>query len=249
MPAGRELEHQPLEASTPPLPAWDPTRPSSAAPIRADGTLNWQGRPPTESARAAWATGAQRGQRCPDCTAPLTWRRGGLLCLGCRRSTKPLAWRRRVVQLWLNGVEVSAIGEAVGCSKNAIVSFRRRMELPPRGSPICAVPTTERKKRLPGASPDRIIRPKKCKPLPVATAPKQPKRAAALGQPAAPGGAASTAESTRRPKGVHGIVLHRPGYVTCQYVTGRRTFCDDPVQEMSPYCPEHTAACFLGLAA
>ena len=233
-------------AATPPAPAVDPTPPRLRGPINADGVeFCWQNGRDTEDVRAAWAAGARGAKhRCPDCTAPLVWDQstgGELVCWGCRYSSLPLRWRCLVVKLWLTGAKASAIAEATGSTKSAVLSYRRRARLPPRGSPLIGCGNSERTQRKRRRA-ERIAK------LPAAAPRPRPERRVAkvpgspTGKPAAPSGAA--AAETRRPNGPLPRHRARSGFATCQYIVGRATFCDDAVAAMSPYCEAHTRLCF-----
>jgi hypothetical protein len=239
---------------TPPGPAVDPTPTHLRGPISAVVGIIWQNGRTTNAMRAAWAAGARgaAAQRCPDCTAPLVWNRaigGRLVCWGCTHSGLPLKFRRRLVELWLTGIKASDIAAQLGTTKCAVLGYRTRARLPLRGSPLQGCPDSRAAKRRRRAiEKPAHIPPKKATPLPAPkpVAPLPSRRA--KGEPAVPGGAALVAENEGRSKGTP---RHAPrhGFVTCQYLVGRRAFCDDPVAELSPYCPTHTALCFQARAA
>jgi hypothetical protein len=242
----------PCDAPTPPGPAVDPTPTHLRGPSSAVAGIIWQNGRTTDEMRRAWAAGARgaAAQRCPDCAAPLVWNRpigGRLVCWGCSHSELPIRFRRRLVRLWLTGIKAADIAAQLGTTKNAVLGYRTRARLPPRGSPLRGCPDSERekKRRRRAIEKPAYIPPKKAKPPPVTPSPRAepPPRGGLV-----PGGAALVAENEGRSKG---IPRHAPrhGFVTCQYIVGARVFCDDPVAELSPYCPEHTQLCYQGRAA
>ena len=240
-------------AATPPAPAVDPTPPRLRRPINVDGEFCWQNGRDTEEVRRAWAAGARgaAAKRCPDCTAPLVWDRsigGELVCWGWAHSDLPLRWRRLVVQHWLNGDKASAIARVTGSTKSAVLSYRRRARLPPRGSPLVGCSGDSERSQRKRRRAERIAK------LPAAAPKPRPERRVArvpgspTGKPAVPSGA--VAAETGRPNGAP-LPVHRvrPGYAHCQYIIGRATFCDDVTAELSPYCEAHTRLCFVGQRA
>jgi hypothetical protein len=244
----------PLDAaSTPPGTAVDPDPSHPRGRIRAAGVL-WQNGRTTEKMREDWAAGARGAKRCRDCTAPLVWTLpigGELVCWGCAHSDLPLAWRRRVVQLWLTGAKAADIARKVHSTKSAVLGYRSRARLPERGSPLYGLPDSERAERRKRRSP--------AKAAPAAVKPEnraffvRPKSVAKVQgsptcKPAVPGGTVSVAENVDRP---NGIPKHTPrhGFTECQYIIGRRTFCDQPTAAASPYCAGHTRLCYQGKAA
>lgn len=240
--------------STPPGTAVDPPHPYLRGPISADGVL-WQNGRTTQEMREVWAAGARgaAAARCGLCTAPLIWRRGEMICWGCTHSELPIRWRRKVVELWLTGVQASEIARVVGGTKSAVLSYRRRAHLPARGSPLYALPDSERA-RVPRRSPATVkpqnrafyIAAKKSLPAePPEPAARRAKAARAKPAAAAPGGAVVVVaeNAPSRPKGVPPHRA-RPGFTTCQYIIGKATFCAETVAELSPYCTDHTQLCF-----
>ena len=249
-PAGLAIEPTGRAAATPPGPAVDPTPSYAGGPIHAEGVI-WQNGRTTEDMRATWAAGARGAMvtRCGLCTAPLYLSRGELICFGCR-SHLPIRWRRRVTELWLTGMQAAEIAKVVGGTKSAVLSYRRRAMLPGRGSPLRGVPDSvsarRRQRTIELQQQGKLIKPKRASPRPA------PARVAKVHgsptcKPAAPGGVVA-AENVDHPKGAPRHAPRR-GFPTCQYVIGRRTFCDEVTAALSPYCEAHTRLCYVGKAA
>jgi hypothetical protein len=240
-------------ASTPPGTPWDPTPAQPRGPINAAAGVIWQNGRTTEEMRRRWAAGARVAmvKRCGLCTAPLYLSRGEWTCFGCR-SDLPIRWRRRVTELWLTGMQASDIAKIVGGTKSAVLSYRRRALLPGRGSPLRGCTDSERAQRKARAiaNRDQIKPPAAPKPPPVKRVAKV--QGSPTCKPGGPSRAARIAAEnaiTRRPEGPLPKHAPRHGFTTCQYITGRATYCDDPVAELSPYCAEHTRLCFAARAA
>jgi len=235
----------------PPGPAVGPPPSYPCGPSSAVEGIIWQNGRTTDDMRRVWAAGARGAavNRCGLCTAPLYLSRGELICFGCR-SHLPIRWRRKVTELWLSGMPAADIARVAGGTKSAVLSYRRRAMLPARGTPLVGLSDSERAERNRRAAIGRTLPVKRTKPPPAAK-PVAAKRAVVLpaeSGSATPGGAASVAENVGRPKG---LPRHAPraGFASCQYITGRRAFCDDPVAELSPYCAAHTRLCYQARAA
>lgn len=149
----------------------------------------------------------------------------------------PEAQIKRLHELWAHEeLSTTAIGRALGKSKNAVVGKARREGLPPRPSPIIRRPDGPRPPRIPRA-PRSTIPPLACVAAPAAT-------------PARTTPPAPVAPAIRKPAPV--IVAAPPPPVRrtpCCWPIGEPgrpgfRFCDEPSDGRTPYCAPHAAQAY-----
>lgn len=134
-------------------------------------------------------------------------------------------------QLWDAGLSTVQIGKKFGCTKNSIVGKARRLEFPPRPSPV---------KR--GDKPVGWV---SNRPRPVALPPLR-----SLSTPAVAPLVESTPAAPPRP-----VVAVKPKPVlvrACEYLIGGRPdrkACGDVTEPGRPYCEAHCRVCFVSRAA
>jgi GcrA cell cycle regulator len=129
----------------------------------------------------------------------------------------------QLTELWASGITTRQIGAAMSITKNAAIGRARRLDLPPRPSPI---------KRPGTASPAAVSVPK-----------PQPVRPRAVAPARVPVPAPPPVEAP--------VVFRAPPQTTCQYPLNDGQpwrFCSDPSIAGKVYCEFHQARCWRAAA-
>jgi len=168
--------------------------------------------------------------------------------------------KARLRALWGEGMTTPKIGKELGCSKNAVVSMARRMDLPARPSPIRAAgegPNVAKPRRahpgaatLPPLSTESAGAPSPLPtPRPLPAPPASTPLAVPSGSPLSPSSPGLAPRPAPAPSAPPRPAFVRPSRECCWPIgePGDKAFrfCEDPAVPGKPYCPDHQRKAFV----